>query len=141
MFGHIITEVCGSCAPVGSELFLILSAPKPMKSHVHCFQFFQDVVVDDAKCRGVVDLDGGWGLWMAHFRKELSLGYGLLRVDEQCASFGFGRRGHDCFDDLRDGEDGAIVGWIFVVLGEEKMAACSAAGFGFREIGGVAVSG
>ncbi len=65
MFGHIIAEVCGSCAPVGSELFLILSAPQPMKSHVHCFQFFQDVVVDNAKCRGVVNLDGGWGLWMA----------------------------------------------------------------------------
>ena len=32
-----------------------------------------------------------------------------MEIDEESAELGLGGRGHDGFDDLRDGEDGAVV--------------------------------
>ena len=69
VFRHIISKICRSCSPVCSKLSLICSASEPMKSHVHCLQFFQYIVVYHPKCRGVVDLDWGWWLWVVHFLK------------------------------------------------------------------------
>ena len=46
---------------------------KPVETHVHGFgASWLDVVVDNSKRSGVVFLDGGLGLFVAHLCKELA---------------------------------------------------------------------
>ena len=142
VFCDVIAKVGVSGWPVGAKLLLIVAASEPMKSHIHGLGAFGlDGIGHNTKGRGVVDLNGGWGLGMAHGFEELSLRDGLTRVDEECAEFGFGRRGHDCFDDLGDSEYSAVVGGICIVFGQKEMSSSTAARLGFGQIGCVAVNG
>ena len=45
------------------------------------------------------------------------------------------------FDDVRDVEDGSIVGWDVGVVGKEEVATGAAFGFELAEVAGVAVDG
>jgi hypothetical protein len=59
IFCRVVAVVLFAWGPVVSKLSLTLSAVEQMVRHVHCFQFFDNIVVDNAKCSGVVHLH--WG--------------------------------------------------------------------------------
>jgi hypothetical protein len=59
MHCHVLAVVFFAWGPVVSELSLNFSVAKPMVFHVHCFQYLDDFVVDNAKYSGVVHLH--WG--------------------------------------------------------------------------------
>ncbi len=63
MFFHVVAVVFFACGPVVSKLAATFSVTEPMVFHVHYFQFFDDVVADNAKCSGVSVCIGvrGWG--------------------------------------------------------------------------------
>ena len=65
---------------------------------------------------------------------------GFAAVDEEGSEFGLRCRGHDVLNDLGDGEDGAVVGRVGVIARHEEMPTGPAAGFGLREVGGIAVA-
>ena len=65
MFGDIVTFVVAARCPIVSELFLADSVAKPVELHVHGFELFHDVVVDNAKGCCIVRLNGSGGLGMA----------------------------------------------------------------------------
>ena len=86
------------------------AAAEPMEFHVHRFETFACYVIgNDSKGCSIVSLHGRRGLWMPHFQERMARWDGLATVDEEGAKFGFGRRLHDVFDDLSNGEDGTIV--------------------------------
>lgn len=66
---------------------------------------------------------------------------------EEASKFGFSGGGHDVAEDVADGVDGTVAGWLaggwlggIVGTGaEEEVTANVAFGFGFREVGGIAV--
>ncbi len=49
MFCHVVAIVFFAWGPVVSKLAWTFSVAEPMIFHVDCFQFFDDVVVDNAK--------------------------------------------------------------------------------------------
>ncbi len=68
MFGKIIGQVCGAWAPVYFELFVFDTILDPIESHVHGFgSLLFDLFVCKAVGRGIIDLDWGGRLWVAHF--------------------------------------------------------------------------
>ena len=100
VLGPVVTFVGGSRAPVNAKLILSFAIPQPMEFHVHGFRgFWLDLVVDDAMWCGVVGLDWGGWLGMAHFFQEVALRDCVFRIDEQTANFGFCCGGEDCLDD------------------------------------------
>ncbi len=64
MFCHVVAVVLFAWGPVVSKLSSTFSVAEPMVFHVHCFQVFDNVVVDNANCSGVVHLHWGrrWGM-------------------------------------------------------------------------------
>ena len=67
------------------------SIAKPMETHVYGIRpLGGDGVVDHAEHRGVVRLDWGGGLWMAHFGECVAGGDCRAAVDIEGANFGFG---------------------------------------------------
>ena len=72
MLGPVIGLVLGPGGPVVPVLPLGVATRKPMEMHAHGFgSLWLDVVVDDSKRSGVVCLDGGLGLLVAHLYKQL----------------------------------------------------------------------
>ena len=68
VFGPVVGAVVGTGAPVVSELSLGVATTQPVKTHVHGFcASWLDIVVDYSKGGAVVGLDGGLGLFVAHF--------------------------------------------------------------------------
>jgi hypothetical protein len=63
MLCHIVAIDFFAWGSVVSKLSSTFSVAEPMVFHFHCFQFLDDVVVDNAKCSGVVRLHwgGDWG--------------------------------------------------------------------------------
>ncbi len=57
MFGDVVALVLATRCPIVPELFLVDSVLKPMIFHVHGFELFHDIVVDDAKGCCVVSLN------------------------------------------------------------------------------------
>ena len=89
VFGPIIAFVGGPWAPVDAELFLRFSVSYPMVFHVHGFCcLWLDFVVGDTMCCGVVRLDWGGRLGMAHFFKQVALGHCVFCINEQPSDFG-----------------------------------------------------
>ena len=79
-------------------------------------------------CCCVVCLHWCSGLYVAHFFECFAGRYGFACVDVEAAELCFGRTGHDCFNYLRDVENGAIVFWELYIFREEPVAADAAAG-------------
>ncbi len=95
MFGPVDSLVVGSWAPVVLKLALVITAAKPMDSHVHCFSVtWLDAVGDDTMCCAVVSLDG-CRMLVAHFFEEVSHWDCFAGVDVEDTKFGFGCTGHD----------------------------------------------
>ncbi len=106
---------------------LTFSVAEPMVFHVHCFHFVDEVVVDDAKCSGVVCLHWCWRLGMTHEFESMASGGGLSAVDVESSHLSICHRGHDRLDYLCNCEDGTIVWWFGGVIGHEEMSARPAA--------------
>jgi hypothetical protein len=127
MFCHVFTVVFSAWGPVVLKLASTFSVAEPIVFHVHCFQFFDDVVVDNAKCSGVVCLHCCWRLGMTHEFKSMASGDGFSAVYVESSHLSLCCRGHDCFDYLCNCEDGTIVWWFGGVVGHEEMSARPAA--------------
>ncbi len=78
---HVVAVVLFVWGPVVSKFSLTFFVVEPMVFHVHCFQFLDNIVVDDAKCSGVVHLHWGWRLGMAHEFEGMAGGDGFSAVD------------------------------------------------------------
>ncbi len=59
MLCYVVAIVLFAWGPVVSKLSLAFSIAEPMVFHVNCFHFLDNVIVDNAKCNGVVHLH--WG--------------------------------------------------------------------------------
>ena len=59
-------------------------------------------------------------MFVAHLFEKLSCGDGFSTVDVECSKLSLGRGRHDGFDNLRDGEDGAVVVGVGDVAVEKK---------------------
>ena len=59
----------------------------------------------------------------------------------ECPKFRFGCGGHDVFDDLGNGENGAVVRRVNCVAGEKEVSSSTAASPWFAEVACVAVDG
>jgi hypothetical protein len=70
---------------------------------------FDDVVVDNTQCSGVVRLHWCRRLGMIHEFKSMASKDGLSGVYVESSHLGLRHQGHDRFDYLRNCEDGAIV--------------------------------
>ncbi len=70
VFRWIIAQVLLTRLIIKPEVLLCFSIQEPEISHLHRTGTLSfDSVVDDANSRGVVDVDGGWRLWMPKFVK------------------------------------------------------------------------
>jgi hypothetical protein len=126
MFCHVFAVVLFAWGLAVSKLSLTFSVVEPMVFHVDCFQFLDNVVVDNAECSGVVRLHWGWSLGMAHEFKGMVGGYGFSAVDVESPHLSLCCQGHDRLDNLCNCEDGAIVWGFGCVVGHEEMSACPA---------------
>ena len=107
--------------PIVTKLKLLYAIAQPMETHVHGFRAAQgNVVIDHAKCRRVVSLDGRGGLWVVHLDESMTGRDRFAAINVEGAELGLGGGGHDGFDDLGDGEDGAVVGRVGGIVGHEK---------------------
>ncbi len=109
MLCHVVAVFLFAGGPVVSKLSLTFSVMKPMVFHVHCFQFFDNVVVDNTECSGVVRLHWGRRLGIAHEFKGVAARDGFSAVDVESPHLSLSRQGHDRLDNLCNCEDGAIV--------------------------------
>jgi hypothetical protein len=66
MLCHVVAIAFFAWGPEVSKLSSTFSVVDPMVFHVHCFQFLNDVIVDDANCSGIVRLHWCQRLGMAH---------------------------------------------------------------------------
>ncbi len=68
VLGKIIGKIGGARAPLDIELALLDSILNPIETHVHWtgLALFHGFVCKSYS-RGIVDLDWGWGLGVAHF--------------------------------------------------------------------------
>ena len=90
VFGDVISFVVSSWCPIMAKLFLNYPVAKPMVFHIHGFEFFHDIVVDDAECSGVVRLHWcGW-LGVAQEFERVPCGDGLSAIYVKGSYFGLG---------------------------------------------------
>jgi hypothetical protein len=80
MFCHIVAIVFFAWGPVVLILSLTFSVTEPMVFHVHCFNFFDDIVVDNAKCSGVVNSNWCQRLGMTHEFESMASRNGLSAI-------------------------------------------------------------
>ena len=126
---HVVAFIVWARHPIVTKLKMLDSIAQPMETHFRGFRAARGDGVDDhAKCRRVVGLDGRQGLGVAHL-DEIMTGWDLFaEINVEGAEIGLGGGGHDGFDDLGNGEDGAVVGRVGGIVGNEKMSAGAAPG-------------
>ncbi len=140
MLCYVVTIVLFAWGPVVSKLSLAFSVTGPMVFHVNFFQFLDNVVVDNAKCSGVVHLHWGRRLEMAHEFEGMVRGDGFSAVDVESPHLSLCRQGHVRLDNRCNCEDGAIVCWFGSVVEHEKMSSRPAVFLQFGEVQCIAVS-
>jgi hypothetical protein len=126
MLCHVVAVVFLAWGSVVLSLSSTFSVAKPMVFHVHCFQFLDEVVVDNAKCSGVVRLHWGWRLGMVHEFEGMAGGYGFSAINVESPHLSLCCHVHDCLDNLCNCEDGTIFWWFGGAVGHEEMSACPA---------------
>ena len=118
---HVVAFIVWSRNPIVAKLKLLDPIAQPVESHVHGFRAARgDGVVDHTKCRRVVGLYVCWGLGVAHLGESMTGWDCFAEINVEGAELGLGGGGHDGFDDLCGGEDGAVVGWVGRIIGHEK---------------------
>ena len=86
------------------------SAPDPVQLHVHGLEALACNIVGFHSMGGrVVGLHRRGRLFVSHCLGGVTCRDGLPSVDEESSQFRFLCRGHDCVDDLGDGDDGSVV--------------------------------
>ena len=84
VLGPVIRFVGRARPPVISELALGVAAAEPVETHVHRPEGLgEDYVVEDPVSGGIVGLDGGSRLRVAHFHEGRANGNSCFGVDEQ----------------------------------------------------------
>ncbi len=111
---------------ISVEIILDILCCRAIGIHVYCFQFLDNVVVDNAECSGVVRMHWGWRLGMAHEFEGMVGGNGLSAVDVESPHLSLCCQGHNRLDNLCDCEDGVIVWWFGCLAGHEEMSTCPA---------------
>ena len=92
MFTYVICCVVITSTPVDNKLVVRYSVTDPVKSHVDCLGCFHFYVgVGETDGGGVVDLDWGGRLRMAHFYDGDAEREGFFFGEEGGADFCFGR--------------------------------------------------
>jgi hypothetical protein len=81
MLCHVVAVVLFAWDLVVLKLSSTFSVVEPMVFHFHCFQFLDNIVVDNAECSGVVCLHWGQRLGMAHEFKGMAGGDSFSAVD------------------------------------------------------------
>ena len=126
---HIVAFIEWARHPIVTKLKLLDAIAHPVETHVHGFRAARgDGVVDHAKCRRVVGLDRRRGLGVAHLNEIMTGWDRFVAINVEGAELCLGGGGHDSFDNLGDGEDGAVVGGVGGIVGHEKMSAGAAPG-------------
>jgi hypothetical protein len=81
VFGEIIAEVFTAGFPINEEMVLSDAVTHPIKAHVHgAGASLADGRIDDTVGGGVIGLDWGWWLRMAHFDESGTEDFGGLAV-------------------------------------------------------------
>jgi hypothetical protein len=122
MFCHIVAVIFFAWGTLVSKLSLTFSVAEPMVFHVHCFQFLDDVLVDNTKCSGVVHLHCCQRLGMTHEFESMAGRDGLSAVYVESAHLSLCCQGHDRLDYLCNCDDDSIVWWFSGVVGHEGNA-------------------
>ena len=126
---HVVAFIVWARHQIVAKLKLLDAIVQPVETHVHGFCVAQGGgVVDHAKCRCVVSLDGRQGLGVAHLDESMTGWDHYTAINVEGTKLGLGSVGNDGFDDLCDGEDGAVVGGGGGCIGHEKMSAGTAPG-------------
>ena len=117
VFREVVGQVFRAWCPINVKLFLIDTILQPVEAHVNRLRLtLLDLLVGEADCCGVIELDGGGGLGMAHFVEGSSDLCGILGVRESGGDFRFGGGAQDLALDVGFDEDGAIgdfvLGWV-----------------------------
>ena len=103
---HIVTFIVWARHPKVTKSKLLDAIAHPVEMHVRGFcEARGNGVVDHAKCRRVVRLDGRRGLGVAHLDESMT-GWDHFEGAEP----GHGGGGRDGFDNLGNGEDSDVVG-------------------------------
>jgi hypothetical protein len=146
VFGEVIGKVGFARLPMDAEVALADTVAYPIEAHVDSFGLaLIDGIVDDAMGAGVIDLNGCWRLRPVHFLEGGAKRAGVLGVMEACADFGFSCGIKDVAHDAADNMNGSIkfgrrsIGGGGRKRTEEENATCARPGFGFGEVGGIAV--
>ena len=114
MLGAVIPPVVTSWGPIETELAPDHAATEPVEAKVHGLDFAgDDGIVDYARRRGVVCLQGRRGLRPSHLGEGLAHRHHFLGGDEEGTELGLGGGGHDGLDNLGDREDGPIPACTF----------------------------
>jgi hypothetical protein len=123
MLGYVVAIVFFARCPVMSKLVATFSVAEPMVVHVHPFQLFDDVTVDNAESCGVVHLYWLWRLGMTHGFESMSSGDGLSAVYVESFHLSLYCQRYDGLDYLCNCKDGIIVWWFSGVARHVKMSA------------------
>ncbi len=106
--------------PVVLKLSSTFSVVEPMVFHVHCFQFLDNIFVDNAKCSCVVHLHWGWRLGMAHEFKGMVGGNGFSAVDVESPHLSLCCQEHDRLDNCAIVRMAPLFGGLAVLLDMKK---------------------
>ncbi len=110
LWHDVLSCSCRCSFSLGASL--TFSVAEPMVFHVHCFQFLDNIVVDDTKCSGVVRLHWGQRLGMAYEVEGMAGRNGFSAVDVESPHLSLCCRGHDRLDNLGNCEDGVIDSYL-----------------------------
>ena len=120
VLGEIISTVEFSGSPIQIELFLSDAIAQPVIAHVKCFGFFHtNLGMKDTMSSGIVGFERSTSdrLLMAHFFKGSANGDGILCIEEQTASFGFGGGGSNSANGFAENMNGTVAFGIRRITG------------------------
>ena len=101
MFGVVVTVIGRSWRPEDVKLLLVHSVLDPIEAHVDGFgSGLFTGGVGDGHGSGIVDLDRGGGLDVAHFGESGAQWDSFLAIVEEGTDLGFCCEGGDGFDDF-----------------------------------------
>ena len=117
MFSVVVGHVLRTFTPIETELPLGGAATKPMEAHPNHFDTtLDDGVTDEARCCGVVSLNGRTGLRPSHLVEGIAKGDHFPGCGVQGCELCLGGGGQDKFDDVGDAEDWPIISRNGVIL-------------------------
>ena len=128
MLSTVISQVFSARGPLESESSLDHAAAQLVESHVRgLVGFGYNGVVGESHRSGIIGLDGILPLGPFHVYESLEQRYHVLVSDKKSGKFSRSGRGHDKLDYLGNGENGSILTWFGILLGEEYVCFGAAA--------------